>query len=480
MSNSDQGNCVHKIQYNQICRKNIKVNKNGEVKGHTKIICSAELEFAEKEIKQLKLENTIRLLQERKLILVVDLDQTIIHVTCERKDNHSNNINVVEDIRQFQLSESDYIYYLKLRPGLQDILSKLSKLYELYVYTMGTQEYAKAILKEVDPNDIFFQGRIMTREENKQKSLSDNGNEFKKRLDRLFSHEKSLAAIIDDRFDVWDFSSHLVHIKPYFFFKGTGDINNPDTTYLNNNLNRNIHFNQDDDGELFETLNVLTKIHNNFYQDFDKKVEQYEHTLTTCNPFEIIPNIADFIGPFRSHVFNGFHIAFSKQDPKLSYYWKIAELFGATCHTSLSEKVTHLVTGVAKIDMIHEAVRYYPRVNIINPHWLYDSISLQNIQNENIERYLVDQFTTTFLNLMEQNDSLCCSELAVSDMDIYSFDSINWTEVDSFLDNIDSNSYNNKIDNDKKLIPIVTDNPRNEIPISNLKRKLECLSEASY
>lgn len=93
-------------------------------------------------------------------------------------------------------------------------------------------------------------------------------------------------------------------------------------------------------------LQVLTKIHNNFYQDFDKKVEQNELSLTACNPFEIIPNIIDFISPFRSHIFSGFHIAFSKQDPKVSYYWRIAELFGATCHTSLSEKVTHLVTGM--------------------------------------------------------------------------------------------------------------------------------------
>lgn len=43
---------------------------------------------------------------------------------------------------------------------------------------MGTRQYAEAILKEIDPNDTFFQGRIMTREENKQKSLSDNGSKF--------------------------------------------------------------------------------------------------------------------------------------------------------------------------------------------------------------------------------------------------------------------------------------------------------------
>ncbi|CAO3608943.1 unnamed protein product [Cunninghamella echinulata] len=457
---------------------------NGEVKGHTEMFRSTKLAFTEKEIKQLNLENTIRLLQERKLILVVDLDQTIIHVTYGTKDNTKDIATLsTEDIRQFELSESDYIYYLKLRPGLQEMLKKLSELYELYVYTMGTRQYAQAILNEIDPNDHFFQGRIMTREENKQKSLSDHGNEFKKRLDRLFSHEKPMVAIIDDRFDVWDFSSHLIHIKPYFFFKGTGDINNivnnnKEDINMDNNVNRNIQFCQENDSELFEKLDVLTKIHNDFYQDFDKKMERNEFSLATSNPFEVIPNVVDFINPFRSRIFNGLHISFSKQDPKLSYYWRIAELFGATCHTSLSEKVTHLVTGKPKIDMIDEAVRYYPRINIINPYWLYDSITLQTIQDENIERYLVDQYTT-FLNLMNENDPICYSELALSDIDIYSFDSINWNEVDTFLDSIDSSSYN--VNDDKKLLPIMTDNPRNDnISINNLKRKIECISETSY
>ena len=33
--------------------------------------------------------------------------------------------------------------------------------------------------------------------------------------------------IIDDREDVWNFAPNLVHVKPYHFFKNTGDINAP-------------------------------------------------------------------------------------------------------------------------------------------------------------------------------------------------------------------------------------------------------------
>lgn len=36
-----------------------------------------------------------------------------------------------------------------------------------------------------------------------------------------------MVCIIDDREDVWNFASNLIHVKPYQFFKGVGDINAP-------------------------------------------------------------------------------------------------------------------------------------------------------------------------------------------------------------------------------------------------------------
>ena len=36
-----------------------------------------------------------------------------------------------------------------------------------------------------------------------------------------------MVCIIDDREDVWTYAQNLVHVKPYIFFKNTGDINDP-------------------------------------------------------------------------------------------------------------------------------------------------------------------------------------------------------------------------------------------------------------
>ena len=36
-----------------------------------------------------------------------------------------------------------------------------------------------------------------------------------------------MVCIIDDREDVWNYAPNLVHVKPYIFFKNTGDINAP-------------------------------------------------------------------------------------------------------------------------------------------------------------------------------------------------------------------------------------------------------------
>jgi hypothetical protein len=46
-------------------------------------------------------------------------------------------------------------------------------------------------------------------------------------LRSLFPCGDHMVCIIDDREDVWNFAPNLVHVKPYNFFKNTGDINAP-------------------------------------------------------------------------------------------------------------------------------------------------------------------------------------------------------------------------------------------------------------
>jgi RNA polymerase II subunit A-like phosphatase len=172
-----------------------------------------------------------RLLKHRKLSLVVDLDQTIIHACIEptvgewQSDPSSPNYDAVKDVKSFQLNDDGprgvaqgCWYYIKMRPGLKEFLSKISEMYELHVYTMGTRAYALNIAKIVDPDKKLFGDRIISRDE--------NGNMTAKSLARLFPVDTKMVVIIDDRADVWPKNRpNLIKVHPYDFFLGIGDIN---------------------------------------------------------------------------------------------------------------------------------------------------------------------------------------------------------------------------------------------------------------
>ncbi|KAL0465154.1 RNA polymerase [Neurospora intermedia] len=179
-----------------------------------------------------KTENALqrRLLQHRKLSLVVDLDQTIIHACIDptvgewQKDPSNPNYPSVRNVKSFQLDDgprgvaNNCWYYIKMRPGLEDFLKKISTMYELHVYTMGTRAYAQNVARIVDPDKKLFGNRVISRDE--------NGNMYAKSLQRLFPVSTKMVVIIDDRADVWPRNRpNLIKVSPYDFFKGIGDIN---------------------------------------------------------------------------------------------------------------------------------------------------------------------------------------------------------------------------------------------------------------
>ena len=169
-----------------------------------------------------------RLLASRKLSLVVDLDQTIIHAAVDptiaewQKDRDNPNHEAVKDVRAFQLIDDGpgmrgCWYYIKLRPGLMEFLKRISQIYELHIYTMGTRQYAQQIANIVDPDRKYFGERILSRDE--------SGSMIAKNLERLFPIDTKMVVIIDDRGDVWKWSANLIRVTPFDFFVGIGDIN---------------------------------------------------------------------------------------------------------------------------------------------------------------------------------------------------------------------------------------------------------------
>ncbi|XP_066530566.1 RNA polymerase II subunit A C-terminal domain phosphatase isoform X2 [Hoplias malabaricus] len=175
-----------------------------------------ELMVSSEQAEQLGREDQKRLHKNRKLVLMVDLDQTLIHTTeqhCHRKSN--------KGIFHFQLGRGEPMLHTRLRPYCKEFLEKIAKMYELHVFTFGSRLYAHTIAGFLDPEKKLFSHRILSRDECID-PLSKTGN-----LRNLFPCGDSMVCIIDDREDVWKFAPNLITVRKYVYFKGTGDINAP-------------------------------------------------------------------------------------------------------------------------------------------------------------------------------------------------------------------------------------------------------------
>ncbi|KAH9897828.1 hypothetical protein C8Q73DRAFT_788059 [Cubamyces lactineus] len=231
------------------------------------------------EAQRIEQETAQHLLRSRKLSLIVDLDQTIVHATVDptvgewiaegeawearhaqgdarpddldkkdvtdsnqapedSEDEVNPNWEALKDVKKFRLGpealgqpqrgprargkektieQEGCMYYIKPRPGLQEFLQTMATKYEMHVYTMGTRAYAEEVCAAIDPGGKIFGNRILSRDE--------SGSLTQKSLQRLFPCDQSMVVIIDDRADVWEWSPNLVKVVPYDFFVGIGDIN---------------------------------------------------------------------------------------------------------------------------------------------------------------------------------------------------------------------------------------------------------------
>ena len=70
-----------------------------------------------------------------------------------------------QDVHHFQLPGHPVWYHTKIRPGAVNFLERVSKLYELHIFTMGSRMYAHTIARMLDPAGKLFAHRIRSRDE---------------------------------------------------------------------------------------------------------------------------------------------------------------------------------------------------------------------------------------------------------------------------------------------------------------------------
>ena len=91
-----------------------------------------------------------------KKILLLDLDETLVHSSFQPLGKDKNNQIIQPDIFLKILFEKKYYnLYVLTRPYINQFLKDMSKLFIIYIFTASIQEYANPLLNEIDKNNII-------------------------------------------------------------------------------------------------------------------------------------------------------------------------------------------------------------------------------------------------------------------------------------------------------------------------------------
>uniref|UniRef100_A0A0N4ZFI1 RNA polymerase II subunit A C-terminal domain phosphatase n=1 Tax=Parastrongyloides trichosuri TaxID=131310 RepID=A0A0N4ZFI1_PARTI len=300
-------------------------------------------------------------LKRRKLILLVDLDQTIIHTTNQPYEaDVSNPAN--KDVIYYDLYGSRY--FTKLRPYARKFLENISKIYELHVVSYGQRNYAHQIAFILDPEKKLFGHRILSRDE----ILSANHKTSNMKM--LFPCGEQLIAIIDDRADVWQYADNLLQVSPYKFFEDTGDINAPPDSVdgmeqkRSSNNSRTVKaVESDNDEQLISIERVLTEIHETFYSAYDKNQE--------------ITDLKCLIADKKNQVLNGCRVVFSGIVPlgmnaETHPFFMLCSQYGAIVDDDMTKFTTHVIASRWGTSKVKKAEKM--GIFVVSTSWVYKSL----------------------------------------------------------------------------------------------------------
>jgi len=279
--------------------------------------------------------------------LILDIDHTLVHTIRSAQLHPSCSLENIEDVYELCI-DGDGVYYVKFRPGIVKFLHQIRGLFDIHVYTMGTRNYAKAIIETIVHKLMggvsVFNGKILTRCDTKKDE---------KYLSLILPGLEQRTLILDDTPNIWkDFKHHVIPIYPYNFFQ---DVHGKNRGKENRDQN---------------CLKVVSTIS-------DTHLRSMYHVLEEVNSNHVQSgNISESLKWRRRKVLQGVNILFTGVfplgiNPRDQHLWKQAEYFGAQCYQQFNDAITHVVAARGT-DKVVQAQRQ-GNVYIVTVNWLHDS-----------------------------------------------------------------------------------------------------------
>ncbi|KAL7109123.1 hypothetical protein ACP275_06G155600 [Erythranthe tilingii] len=339
------------------------------------------LPLASNEMDRLRDENSKELLRDRKLSLVLDLDHTLLNSTdLSDITSEETYLNCERDVLPEYLKSSlfrvDTMKMLtKLRPYVNTFLKEASKLYELHIYTMGDRSYALEMAKLLDPENIYFNSRIISRD--------DSTRMLEKGLDVVLGKENAIV-ILDDKESVWrkKDKDNVIVIERYDFFASS-------CNQFGHDHKSHSQLKSDEsesEGALATSLKILQQIHTLFF-DLGHKDSLEDRDLR-----KVLKSV-------RKEVIKGCKVVFSDEISSYSLQFrKMAEELGAELCDETEACVTHVVSIDLRDDKSIWAMK--EKKFLVTPNWIRVSYHMCRKQPE--ENFPVRPPTKNFLVLNKE------------------------------------------------------------------------------
>jgi len=270
--------CPHDTFYVNLCVK-CGFKKTEEYENQTKSygFLASDFSYSLKKAETLEKSVVNNYLNNQKLILFLDLDNTIIHTSPIKIDQDEIG-KLQETYKKYfakvpiknEFKRMDNIL-VKFRPFLKTFLKNIKNKYEIYIYTQGTKEYATGIIQYINLN---FESDSLSTERMMHRILDENGFATNKSIKKVFPTQENMILILDDHIEVWKESresgDNFICIYPYKFFTEKDKFINPLGAQNGEKSNKEKFLKYDYYNVLFCITNLLLNVHRKFFEFYNK------------------------------------------------------------------------------------------------------------------------------------------------------------------------------------------------------------------